>query len=965
GSAEITPNRPPALTNRSGSNDQQSSVRDDVLLDRAAQVKASRMMCSQAFQKPIEEPERPASHHDYMLKEARWLAEDFTQERSYKLAAARALAQEAAAFHNSSKSLRQTAPGDEMRKAAAQADDAPALRERKRSNSFASTSGSGRRQSIKKEASVLESNVWEPGHLIPGLPMLPCWQLTYHITSQFSEAVVKQVKEAADRRAIAHALYAYDYEIELAAAKLATAKAGKHADHDNGEQAAGTSLVSPPSTNKAESRLKKPRRPPLHLDDFIQDNDFAPTIPTTVQKPGRPRPDPSTQPTRRTDGKRPTKRPRFPEEDLDDGSLARRDQKTAPRHGPGPKRSSEMNKKQKTKHANSMEALANQGGKAGKGHTPWTPTQDDLLCAIVLEFGPNWSLISDVISTSLSAQGLYRRADVCKARFKSLAHEEQGLDESLIAQSRVSKVQAREILQASLPIPTEVQQDLNRHLLATGSSARLKSLQEVSKAKESNHQPAEPHQSHRTMMSVVYATAQKSTPLFPLELIQRTEAAEQQALQAQQAQQAQVQAVAQAQAGSARSAGTPVAGQPSSSHNSGQAIGSGQQAPPMATNLGVNSHPQPGGMQQMPGQFGAAAAAAAPAASPAALAMSAGMSPAALSPQNGGLPMGMSGLGQGGQGMAFAGANAHNSAQMQALQAQYQQRARQYQSLKQILSQKPVPIHSNGKPYTEQEIASRKQDLSRLGVYLQQLQQQQHQGVPGLHLAHQQAQQQAAVQQQQHAAVAAQQGQQNQGHAPVQPSPAMQPSQPSQLGQAQQQQHHHQQLQHLQMSQQLQDGPRPGMQLSGLGTSNLRPGGYGLAGGLQGQQQQRAGARGASSGLANPMSPMLSDGIHTSAAQSLSGLGLGSGSPAVLSNSNGRVSPGMQLNAPQLPQHALAAMLQSQQQQQQQQQHPNSMQGHHGLGLPGMGDLPGMHPSLAGAVGLPNQRGSGSNASLG
>lgn len=40
----------------------------------------------------------------------------------------------------------------------------------------------------------------------------------------------------------------------------------------------------------------------------------------------------------------------------------------------------------------------------------------------------------------------------------------------------------------------------------------------------------------------------------------------------------------------------------------------------------------------------------------------------------------------------------------------------------------PVPIHSNGKPYTEQEIAARKQDLSRLGVYLQQLQQQQQQG---------------------------------------------------------------------------------------------------------------------------------------------------------------------------------------------------------------------------------------------
>lgn len=41
--------------------------------------------------------------------------------------------------------------------------------------------------------------------------MLPCWQLTYHITSQFSEAVVKQVKEAADRRAIAHALVCFQH----------------------------------------------------------------------------------------------------------------------------------------------------------------------------------------------------------------------------------------------------------------------------------------------------------------------------------------------------------------------------------------------------------------------------------------------------------------------------------------------------------------------------------------------------------------------------------------------------------------------------------------------------------------------------------------------------------------------------------------------------------------------------------
>ena len=46
-------------------------------------------------------------------------------------------------------------------------------------------------------------------HLIPGLPVVPCWQLTYQLTSSFSQAIVKQVKEAADRRAIAHALVSH------------------------------------------------------------------------------------------------------------------------------------------------------------------------------------------------------------------------------------------------------------------------------------------------------------------------------------------------------------------------------------------------------------------------------------------------------------------------------------------------------------------------------------------------------------------------------------------------------------------------------------------------------------------------------------------------------------------------------------------------------------------------------------
>lgn len=66
---------------------------------------------------------------------------------------------------------------------------------------------------------------------------------------------------------------------------------------------------------------------------------------------------------RRADGKRALKRPRPLDDDLDDPGLPRRDTKAGNRAaGNAPRRGSHLtDKRQKTKHANSIEALVRTG----------------------------------------------------------------------------------------------------------------------------------------------------------------------------------------------------------------------------------------------------------------------------------------------------------------------------------------------------------------------------------------------------------------------------------------------------------------------------------------------------------------------------------------------------------------------------------------------------------------------------
>ena len=46
--------------------------------------------------------------------------------------------------------------------------------------------------------------------------------------------------------------------------------------------------------------------------------------------------------------------------------------------------------------------------------------EDQLLCAIVHEFGSNWGLITDVFAASAPFKGVFRRAEQCRWRFQAL-----------------------------------------------------------------------------------------------------------------------------------------------------------------------------------------------------------------------------------------------------------------------------------------------------------------------------------------------------------------------------------------------------------------------------------------------------------------------------------------------------------------------------------------------------------------
>lgn len=51
---------------------------------------------------------------------------------------------------------------------------------------------------------------------------------------------------------------------------------------------------------------------------------------------------------------------------------------------------------------------------------PWTNMEDNLLCAVIHEFGPNYAFAAEILKSCCALSGICRRAVQCKERFKQL-----------------------------------------------------------------------------------------------------------------------------------------------------------------------------------------------------------------------------------------------------------------------------------------------------------------------------------------------------------------------------------------------------------------------------------------------------------------------------------------------------------------------------------------------------------------
>ena len=88
---------------------------------------------------------------------------------------------------------------------------------------------------------------------------------------------------------------------------------------------------------------------------------------------------------------------------------------------------------------------------------PWTPVEDQLLCAIVHEFGSNWGLITDVFGASAPFKGVYRRAEQCRWRFQRLTQSAEGEgDPDAVAALNLNKGSARQVMARALPVEDNI-----------------------------------------------------------------------------------------------------------------------------------------------------------------------------------------------------------------------------------------------------------------------------------------------------------------------------------------------------------------------------------------------------------------------------------------------------------------------------------------------------------------------------
>lgn len=382
--------------------DEEKKLEDEILV-KGEEIGSRRALIAQAFKPPCPEPSRSYTHRDHMLEEMKWLAVDMAQERLWKQSVAIAIAVEIATMEGDF-GLKQ--PPHEYRK---YSDE---IAELKRNVAKSISQPSGRRTKAAAKVSpaamlqidldsdpavvdvregTSEMEVAVPDNVGEIL-------LTYEWNAEASAKKEDELKEVEKNRIIeeetAYRSYRLEYEAALASHQLAVAEQQAAANaideyeigHSLDLDILDDGLLGPP--RKMAKRQRGARGTYGGIDEYEDDR----RVPGKLYRHG----DYEAAYTTETG----------------------RYQK---RHGAQNRNRRANDRARNTRTAGRIDPYQQTTRIQGQpGILSWNKVEDDLLLAVVHEFGLNWTLVSEVLSKSLLMHGIHRPAQQCRQRFRQI-----------------------------------------------------------------------------------------------------------------------------------------------------------------------------------------------------------------------------------------------------------------------------------------------------------------------------------------------------------------------------------------------------------------------------------------------------------------------------------------------------------------------------------------------------------------
>ncbi|KAL0019254.1 hypothetical protein WJX77_003503 [Trebouxia sp. C0004] len=560
------------------------------LLKDAEQIEHKRKVLQLATMEPFKEPARPLSHWDFVLKEMHWMAVDFTEERHWKRAASRAVAHEIAAVTRSSL-LKHTAVIDEELQSCQQkeAEVADMLKARINSGKAASTSQAGSKPGVEDDSIFADLDT--DGSLAPGTPLNEeAFVFSYPANDKVTDFLSDYLHKTAEAEVISHELDIREYELDYEAAKKAAAAVAIEAEKEEERRIKmleKNPLGELPGFEEEEDFNfdKKPRRvkKPHHLDEFESAFDDEMEMPGLPRRSAIDRKRRLPPPLETRDSKQPRR------EFVDMGRKSTSKYDNGKRIAKPPRLSAPGTRFDGTQ--------VRHPGTAPNA-VPWSSMEEQLLCAVVHEFGPNFAFAADVLGACSQLQGIFRRASQCREKFKQLTAPTDGQvsQETALAQ-QITKGQAREIMQKYMPVPETALQTHCSSLVSIAVKHKQMHIQEHVREQEKVQQSQPPHPSQAVVQQAVHSkTANRH--LNAMEMIEwaatrhKREQIRQQQLEQQQAQALEQQRLQAQQAGIP--GGNMQQPQPTAVPAATGAVGAAAaQQSFLGQNMGPPSHPSP------------------------------------------------------------------------------------------------------------------------------------------------------------------------------------------------------------------------------------------------------------------------------------------------------------------------------------------------------------------------------------